>query len=62
MITTNYHEQRRLILNAKQLYLFQNQAFQLRSQLTKPTQVEHCPERNNYQDLEDTDNYVLGYN
>jgi hypothetical protein len=63
MITTNFSEERRLILSARQLHLFQHQAFQLRSQVLNSSHAVHdyC-DKIQLEELEDSAVYVLGYN
>jgi len=64
MMTSKVSNTRRLILNSKHLYLFQQQAFQLRNSFVDGAKVERqiVDKKEIIDDMDDNERFVLGYN
>ncbi len=63
MNSRNLMENRRLILNSKQMYLFQQQEFQLRKKFSADNVLEKKQQEDiSIENVEEEASFILGYN
>lgn len=63
MLNRNNSENRSLVLNAKQLYLFQQKEFQLRDQFIESHgELAHLRNNSAAEEADENASFVLGYN